>query len=72
MSDASSPARGAVDLPTLVAERSFATWRAPDGTRDALGADEALRRARAQPPVLCHGPATVSYTHLTLPTIYSV
>ena len=48
----------AVDLPALVAARSFATWRDAGGARDALGADEALRRARAQPPVLCHGPAT--------------
>ncbi|MEP4886762.1 MAG: ATP-dependent DNA helicase, partial [Alphaproteobacteria bacterium] len=48
----------AVDLPALVAGRSFATWREADGTRDALGSDEAVRRARAQPPVLCHGPAT--------------
>jgi len=47
-----------VDLPALVAARSFATWRDAGGARDALGADEALRRARAQPPVLCHGPAT--------------
>ena len=47
-----------VDLPALVAERSFATWRDPGGARDALGADEAVRRARAQPPVFCHGPAT--------------
>lgn len=48
----------AIDLPALVAERSFATWREPDGARNALGAEEAVRRARAQPPVLCHGPAT--------------
>ena len=48
----------AVDLPALVAARSFATWRDANGSRDALGADEAVRRARAQPPVLCHGPAT--------------
>ncbi|MBT4908228.1 MAG: ATP-dependent DNA helicase [Rhodospirillaceae bacterium] len=48
----------AVDLPSLVAGRSFATWRDAGGARDALGADEAVRRARAQPPVLCHGPAT--------------
>ncbi|MBO22956.1 MAG: helicase [Rhodospirillaceae bacterium] len=48
----------AVDMPALVVGRSFATWRAPDGTRDALGADEAARRARAQPPILCHAPST--------------
>ena len=48
----------AVDLPALVADRSFATWRTPDGSRDALGADEAIRRARAQPPLLCHAPST--------------
>ncbi len=48
----------AIDLPALVAGRSFATWRKPGGARDALGAEEAVRRARAQPPVLCHGPAT--------------
>tara|TARA_R110002110_G_scaffold85816_4_gene223774 strand:+ start:106123 stop:108885 length:2763 start_codon:yes stop_codon:yes gene_type:complete len=48
----------AVDLPALVAARSFATWRGADGSREALGGEEAVRRARAQPPVLCHGPAT--------------
>lgn len=60
MSEPSLPPHDAraIDLPALVAGRSFATWRDADGARDALGADEAVRRARAQPPVLCHGPAT--------------
>lgn len=53
-----APASRLADLPALVAGRSFATWRDPAGTRDALGADEAIRRARAQPPILCHAPST--------------
>jgi ATP-dependent DNA helicase DinG len=46
------------ELPALVAGRSFASWRAPSGETEALGADEATRRAQAAPPVLCHAPAT--------------
>jgi ATP-dependent DNA helicase DinG len=46
------------DLPALVAGRSFATWRTPDGTSDAVALDEADRLARATPPLLCHAPAT--------------
>ena len=53
-----APASRLADLPALVAGRSFATWRDPAGTRDALGADEAIRRARSQPPILCHAPST--------------
>jgi ATP-dependent DNA helicase DinG len=46
------------ELPALVATRSFASWRAPSGESEALGAEEAVRRAQASPPILCHAPAT--------------
>lgn len=46
------------ELPALVAGRSFASWRAPSGESEALGAEEAARRAQASPPILCHAPAT--------------
>lgn len=46
------------ELPALVAGRSFASWRAPSGESEALGAGEAARRAQASPPILCHAPAT--------------
>jgi ATP-dependent DNA helicase DinG len=46
------------ELPALVAGRSFASWRAPSGDSEALGAEEAARRAQASPPILCHAPAT--------------
>ena len=46
------------ELPALVAARSFANWRAPGGESEALAADEAARRARASPPILCHAPST--------------
>lgn len=46
------------ELPALVAARSFASWRAPSGDSEALGAEEAARRAQASPPILCHAPAT--------------
>ena len=46
------------ELPALVAARSFASWRAPGGESEALGAGDAVRRAQASPPVLCHAPAT--------------
>lgn len=46
------------ELPALVAGRSFASWRAPGGESEALGAEEAARRAQASPPILCHAPAT--------------
>ena len=46
------------ELPVLVAARAFANWRAPGGESEALGADEAVRRARATPPILCHAPST--------------
>ncbi|MEH6755076.1 MAG: ATP-dependent DNA helicase [Alphaproteobacteria bacterium] len=45
------------ELPALVATRSFASWRAPSGESEALGAEEAVRRAQASPPILCHAPA---------------
>ena len=46
------------ELPALVAGRSFASWRSPSGDSEALGAEEAARRAQASPPILCHAPAT--------------
>jgi len=46
------------ELPALVPTRSFASWRAPSGESEALGAEEAVRRAQASPPILCHAPAT--------------
>lgn len=46
------------ELPALVAGRSFASWRVPSGDSEALGAEEAARRAQASPPILCHAPAT--------------
>jgi ATP-dependent DNA helicase DinG len=55
--DLSSPT-ALPDLPALVAGRNFATWRTPDGVSDALAIDEAARRARSSPPLLCHAPAT--------------
>ena len=46
------------ELPALVATRSFASWRAPSGESEALGAEEAFRRAEGSAPILCHAPAT--------------
>tara|TARA_A100001037_G_scaffold292474_1_gene307843 strand:- start:567 stop:3335 length:2769 start_codon:yes stop_codon:yes gene_type:complete len=60
MSEHAVPPSGilARELPALVAARGFATWRMPGSDSEAVGAEEAARLARAQPPLLCHAPAT--------------
>jgi hypothetical protein len=44
--------------PALVAGARGAVWRGPDGTIEELDRAAAATRARATPPVVCHGPAT--------------
>ena len=42
----------------LVAEVGQAVWLTPDGEFETLDPPAAVRRARAEPPLVCHAPAT--------------
>ncbi|MDX1710092.1 MAG: ATP-dependent DNA helicase, partial [Rhodovibrionaceae bacterium] len=62
-SSSSSPGDPAAPLrlpaaPALVAGLTAAHWLSPDGETEEIALNAALARARAEPPMLCHGPAT--------------
>lgn len=53
------PGRATPGAPAaLVAGRGQALWLSPDGEIETLSAREAGARAAAEPPLLCHAPAT--------------
>jgi len=49
------------DVPALVADHRGAAWLTADGEIDHLSPNEASRRARETPPILCHARATAGY-----------
>src|SRR5215468_7106691 len=44
--------------PVLVVGLTMAAWLTPDGEIARLPLAQAAARARSEPPILCHGPAT--------------